>query len=371
MVLKKCTECGESKNHRLFYQTKTKGGGNGRKSVCKECQLLYEQSKKPLEPLETRLGDKTLFSEEVDTISKLTQWELDGYQSTWVDMTLDRVVKYFLDTQCKLEDSCVVKSGRGSKNGNRKTVDGSGEGGNESGNGDGESGGERITFTDTPSWIQFWTSIQQKEEYQTLSEFLVKERDTYVPDLDLFPPPAQVFHSFIITPFHKVRVVILGQDPYHGPRQAHGLAFSVSSGIKIPPSLKNIFRELSSDVGVVVPDSGDLTSWGHQGVLLLNTALTVRQSCPNSHAKYWGGITNHIISYLSTNSLNPLVFILWGAHAKSKKVFIDDRHHIIESNHPSPLSANRGGFFETKPFSRCNEWLKAQGKGRINWETVR
>ena len=98
MVLKKCTECGESKNHRLFYQTKTKGGGNGRKSVCKECQLLYEQSKKKLRPLETRLQDKTLFSEEVDTIPKLTQWELDGYQSTWVDMTLDRVVKYFLDT---------------------------------------------------------------------------------------------------------------------------------------------------------------------------------------------------------------------------------------------------------------------------------
>jgi len=164
-----------------------------------------------------------------------------------------------------------------------------------------------------------------------------------------------------------VRVVILGQDPYHGPKQAHGLAFSVASGVPLPPSLRNVLAERENDLGLPVPKSGDLSAWAAQGVLLLNTTLTVRAGEAGSHqGRGWESFTDEVIRVVS-NKVEPVVFVLWGASARSKKALIDDsRHIIIESAHPSPLSAHRG-FFGSRPFSRVNASLTSSGRPPIDW----
>lgn len=183
----------------------------------------------------------------------------------------------------------------------------------------------------------------------------------------VFPPAAEVFAALHLTSFADVKVVILGQDPYHGVGQAHGLCFSVRPGTGLPPSLRNIFRELHDDLGVDVPRSGDLTAWARQGVLLLNTTLTVRAGQAASHqGKGWEHFTDQVIRAVDAKP-EPVVFILWGAAARRKKALIDtSRHVVIESAHPSPLSASNG-FFGSRPFSRANEALVAAGRDPVDW----
>lgn len=182
-----------------------------------------------------------------------------------------------------------------------------------------------------------------------------------------FPEYNNIFNALKMTPYSKVKVVILGQDPYHGTGEAHGLSFSVQEGIKKPPSLKNIFKELKSDLNIDEPDSGDLTSWAEEGVLLLNSVLTVEKDKAASHKDLgWDLFTDHIIKLLNQKD-TPIVFILWGNFAKSKKKFItNNKHLIIESAHPSPLSAYNG-FFGSKPFSQANTFLEQTGQDKINF----
>ncbi|RQE06226.1 uracil-DNA glycosylase [Prevotella intermedia] len=183
-----------------------------------------------------------------------------------------------------------------------------------------------------------------------------------------FPPGKLVFNAFNLCPFDKVKVVILGQDPYHEQGQAMGLSFSVPEGIMLPPSLQNIYKEIQSDLGKPIPTSGDLTRWAKQGVLLLNATLTVRAHIANSHQTLgWANFTDAAIEALNAHR-EHIVFMLWGGFARSKKRLIDaNRHCIIESVHPSPLSANRGGWFGQHQFSRCNAYLAQQGLGEIDW----
>mgnify|MGYP004538262631 FL=1 len=181
----------------------------------------------------------------------------------------------------------------------------------------------------------------------------------------IFPPKHEVFNAFKLTPFANVKVVIVGQDPYHGVGEAHGLSFSVRDGIKLPPSLKNIYKELYDDLGVPIRTSGDLSSWAKQGVLLLNSTLTVEKDNANSHSNIgWQQFTDDVIRLIDNNK-NDVVFILWGNYARSKKRFIKN-NFIIESAHPSPLSAYNG-FFGSKPFSKCNNYLKSKGLEEIKW----
>jgi uracil-DNA glycosylase len=183
----------------------------------------------------------------------------------------------------------------------------------------------------------------------------------------VYPPGAEMFAAFDHTPFERVRVVILGQDPYHGAGQAHGLCFSVRRGTPPPPSLENIMKELHDDVGVAIPPHGDLTAWAERGVLLLNTVLSVRAHQPMSHRdKGWEKFTDEVIRRLDRDR-DGLVFVLWGSAAGGKAAMIDrTRHHVITSPHPSPLSAHRG-FFGSKPFSKINAWLVARGEEPIDW----
>ena len=183
-----------------------------------------------------------------------------------------------------------------------------------------------------------------------------------------FPPGKLVFNAFNLCPFDKVKVVILGQDPYHEQGQAMGLSFSVPEGIMLPPSLQNIYKEIQNDLGKPIPVSGDLTRWARQGVLLLNATLTVRAHIANSHQTLgWQNFTDAAIEALNAHR-EHVVFMLWGGFARSKKRLIDaNRHCIIESVHPSPLSANRGGWFGQHQFSRCNAYLKQQGLDEIDW----
>ncbi len=183
-----------------------------------------------------------------------------------------------------------------------------------------------------------------------------------------YPPGNLIFNAFNLTPFDKVKVVIIGQDPYHEPGQAMGLSFSVPTGVTMPPSLVNIFKEIHDDLGKPVPANGDLTRWARQGVLLLNATLTVRAHLANSHQRLgWSFFTDAAIKALSAHR-EHIVYMLWGGFARSKRDFIDqDRNLILESVHPSPLSANRGGWFGQHQFSRCNEYLKANGETEIDW----
>lgn len=201
------------------------------------------------------------------------------------------------------------------------------------------------------------------KNYAKIREFLKSEYSAHT----IYPSMYDIFNAFKLTPFSKVKVVILGQDPYHGEGQAMGLSFSVPKNKELPPSLKNIYKELKDDLGVNPPDSGDLTAWAKQGVLLLNTVLTVRAGMANSHAgKGWEILTDDVIKKISGGRKN-VVFILWGNNARSKKSLIDkSKHLILESAHPSPLSAYNG-FFNSKPFSKTNTYLSARGIEPIDW----
>lgn len=215
-----------------------------------------------------------------------------------------------------------------------------------------------------PSWKEQVGAEVEKPYFLQLVEFLKKERETQT----VFPPKDQVFTAFKGTPFDAVKVVILGQDPYHNAGQAHGLSFSVQPGLKPPPSLLNIYKELASDVGCTAPKHGHLAAWAEQGVFLLNATLTVRAHEPGSHqGKGWETFTDVAISKLSARA-RPVVFILWGRYAREKVGLIDTKKHlVIESAHPSPMSAS-SGFFGSKPFSKANAALESWGGTPINWQ---
>ncbi|MBQ3040359.1 MAG: uracil-DNA glycosylase [Clostridia bacterium] len=215
-------------------------------------------------------------------------------------------------------------------------------------------------------WDNILSDEFKKDYYLKIREILKSEYRTQV----IFPPMFDIFNALKYTSYKDTKVVILGQDPYHEVGQAHGLSFSVKKGIKIPPSLVNIYKELKTDIGMEIPSHGELTSWAKQGVLLLNATLTVRQGQANSHQNIgWSIFTDEVIKKLNERS-EPLVFILWGGNARSKKKYITNKSHlIIESAHPSPLSAYNG-FFGSRPFSRANEFLKSNGVKEINWNSV-
>ena len=214
-----------------------------------------------------------------------------------------------------------------------------------------------------------WKNILINNELDNISIFLNKEQNYYKNDIKIFPPNNLIFNSFNFRNINDTNVIILGQDPYINIGEAMGLSFSVPNGIKVPPSLRNIKKEISSDIGIELSENGDLTNWAKQGVLLLNTSLTVLQYKSNSHKKIWKKYTDNIIKLIS-NELENIVFILWGGNAKNKKKLINKNkgHLILEAHHPSPLSANRGGFFGCKHFSKTNEYLISLGKKPINWE---
>lgn len=213
------------------------------------------------------------------------------------------------------------------------------------------------------SWKKVLHAEFTKEYFVNLKQFLLDEKSKYT----IYPKNRDIFHAYNSMEFHDVKVVILGQDPYHGVGQAHGLSFSVQDGIVFPPSLKNIFKELVDDIGCDYPTSGNLTKWAEQGVLLLNTVLTVRAGEANSHReKGWEYFTDATIRAISEN-LENVVFILWGRPAQMKEKLIDtSKHFILKAPHPSPLSSYRG-FFGSKPFSKTNEYLLEHGKTPIDW----
>lgn len=213
-------------------------------------------------------------------------------------------------------------------------------------------------------WAEFLNDEIKEAYYIKLRAFLIDEYKTKA----IHPSMYDIFNALHYTPYHKAKVVILGQDPYHGPRQAHGLSFSVQEGIEPPPSLVNIFKELRDDLGCDIPDNGCLIPWAKEGVLLLNAVLTVRERQANSHQGLgWEQFTNKVISLLNARE-EPLCFILWGKPAQQKKSLITNRQHlIVESPHPSPLSAHRG-FFGSRPFSKVNDFLVKTGQTPINWQ---
>jgi uracil-DNA glycosylase len=216
-----------------------------------------------------------------------------------------------------------------------------------------------------PSWAAVLADQLQAPYFTKLESFVAAERTKH----EVFPPADEVFAAFEHTPFDRVRVLLLGQDPYHDNNQAHGLCFSVRPGIALPPSLRNIFKELSADVGVATPENGSLTKWADRGVMLLNAVLTVRAHEANSHRKKgWETFTDRVIEVLAARE-DPLVFMLWGKPAQQKIPLIEKhagRHEIILSAHPSPLSA-KAGFFGSKPFSKVNDALQRWGKPPIDW----
>jgi len=212
------------------------------------------------------------------------------------------------------------------------------------------------------SWKKVLAPEFEKPYFKELTDFVKNEYTSAT----VYPPPKDIFRAFDLTPFDQVKVVILGQDPYHGPKQANGLAFAVREGIRTPPSLQNIFKELESDFGRPVDRNPDLSRWAKQGVLLLNATLTVRAASAGSHqGKGWEQFTDAAIRALNDGREN-LVFILWGNYAKQKGAHIDfGKHYIIESTHPSPFSADR--FFGSKPFSKANKYLEEHGEKPIEW----
>jgi uracil-DNA glycosylase len=220
-------------------------------------------------------------------------------------------------------------------------------------------------MSSSQTWQEIIRQQQSQSYFQQINDFVEQQRrDGKV----VYPPENQVFSAFDMTPFEDVRVVILGQDPYHGAQQAHGLAFSVLPGVKIPPSLRNMYKELADDIeGFEAPTHGYLESWAQQGVLMLNTVLTVEEGKAHSHAKCgWETFTDHIIAQLNERA-EPIVFLLWGAHAQKKGQAIDEnKHFVLSAPHPSPLSARRG-FFGCKHFSQTNELLKSQNLPAIDW----
>lgn len=216
------------------------------------------------------------------------------------------------------------------------------------------------------SWKERLADEVQQPYFLELAEFLKRERVAHT----VFPPKDQVYTAFKATPFDKVRAVILGQDPYHNAGQAHGLSFSVLAGVRPPPSLQNIFKELASDVGFRKPRDGNLMPWAEQGVFLLNATLTVRAHEPGSHqGKGWETFTDRVIELLSRRYVTglPVVFVLWGKYARSKRHLISDANVVLESAHPSPMSAS-AGFFGSRPFSQVNAALRTYGQPEIDWQ---
>ncbi|MCL9685131.1 uracil-DNA glycosylase [Legionella maioricensis] len=219
-----------------------------------------------------------------------------------------------------------------------------------------------------PDSVTTWADILGDEKSQpyftSILQFLAEEKNA---GKIIYPAQNELFNAFKETPYEQVKVVILGQDPYHGPGQAHGLSFSVKPGVKPPPSLKNIFQELKNDLNVSIPMHGCLKKWANQGVLLLNTSLSVEQNKPQSHSKIgWTTFTDNVIRKLNHHS-QPLVFLLWGAHAKNKNVLIsENKHLVLTAAHPSPFSVHQG-FFGCRHFSKTNDFLKANGRTPIDW----
>lgn len=213
-----------------------------------------------------------------------------------------------------------------------------------------------------------WGQLLKEEHEEPYYQELLERVDEEYREKTVFPPRYHVYRALELTPYEEVKVVILGQDPYHGPNQAHGLSFSVLPGFKLPPSLKNIFKELHEDVGCKVPDHGCLEHWAEQGVLLLNSVLTVQEGLPNSHRMLgWERYTDKIIRLLNERD-KPIAFVLWGKHAQQKGRYIDPaKHLVLNSVHPSPLSAY-GGFWGSRPFSQCNTFLKENGQEEIDWQ---
>ena len=214
------------------------------------------------------------------------------------------------------------------------------------------------------SWDKVLKEMFDSKEYQAFFQKIEKEYQNKI----IYPKKENIYNALKLTPYENVKVVIVGQDPYHGENEAHGLSFSVQRGIKLPPSLKNIYKEISNDLNIVEPNCGDLTSWAKEGVLLLNSVLTVEKDKPASHTKIgWNKYTDYIIQKINEKE-KPVVFILWGNFAKTKKELITNpKHLIITSAHPSPFSA-RNGFFGSKPFSKTNEFLKENNIKPINWQ---
>jgi uracil-DNA glycosylase len=214
-----------------------------------------------------------------------------------------------------------------------------------------------------PSWLEYLEPEFEQEYMKNLKLFLRDELKAHT----VYPPASKMFSAFFQTPFDQVKVVILGQDPYHGPNQAHGLSFSVPEGVRIPPSLENIYKEIAESLGVTKPKSGNLDRWAQQGVFLLNACLTVRAHQANSHAgKGWEKFTDKVITTISEHKEN-VVFLLWGAYARKKKELINaDKHLILEAPHPSPLSAHRG-FFGCEHFKKANEFLASKELEPVNW----
>jgi uracil-DNA glycosylase len=212
-----------------------------------------------------------------------------------------------------------------------------------------------------------WSALMKEETAKNYFQELMKFLDSEYRTQTVYPARENIFSALKAVSFEEVKVVILGQDPYHGKNQAHGMSFSVQKGVRIPPSLKNIYKELHEDLGIAAPDHGFLMEWAHEGVLLLNAVLTVRESQANSHkGKGWERFTDQVISRLNERE-KPVIFILWGRHAEQKEQLItNERHYILKSPHPSPFSA-RKGFFGSRPFSKVNEILTEMGEEKINW----
>lgn len=215
-----------------------------------------------------------------------------------------------------------------------------------------------------PSWEKRLATAFSSPDFEALADFVKKEYSTH----HCYPPGQLIFEAFNACPFDDIKVVLLGQDPYHGPGQAHGLCFSVPDGVGHPPSLINIFKEIEQDLGLAYPESGNLLRWAKQGVFLLNATLTVRAHDAGSHQKQgWESFTDCVIQTISTEN-EGVVFLLWGGYAKKKMKLIDSsKHLVLSSGHPSPLSANRGYWFGNKHFSQCNDYLQAKGKAVIDW----
>lgn len=213
-------------------------------------------------------------------------------------------------------------------------------------------------------WDELLRDEFSQDYYKKIRFFLKQEYETHT----IYPPKDDIFNALRYTAYQQVKVVLLGQDPYHGQGQAHGLCFSVQPGVKVPPSLQNMFKELHTDLGLPIPASGTLTKWAQQGVLLLNTVLTVREGAPNSHKNLgWTTFTDHVISHLNDRE-TPLVFLLWGKNARDKKGLISNpKHCILEAPHPSPLSAYNG-FFGCKHFSKANAFLKKTNQTLVDWD---